>query len=282
MANKWVDSRPKNQRREWLQRGNRSFGLSRASGRRLAGLDRDCRGDEPKPESAALPPKNNCNRAVARRWWQLGADRNVLVFTQQLPGLERVLVDLTRRPVKRCLCIPTMQVVVLQPTLAVSLPVRHLRRLLRPPVPPPRDLGAFLRVNHWKDRSSLRPLRLFRDLPLPRRLGKPTRPSKPLAKAYYDFRADLMVRNDEGLTKTYNRFHDPDEDDPRHRQTPRPARRNGPGRPRCLWLERHPNRLSSFSLTTRSTRKSGASARSPTATAGPTTSGTTSLPASLN
>ena len=30
-------------------------------------------------------------------------------------------------------------------------------------------------------------------------------------KAYYDFRADLMVRNNEGLTKTYNRFHDPDE-----------------------------------------------------------------------
>jgi len=32
--------------------------------------------------------------------------------------------------------------------------------------------------------------------------------------AYYDFRADLMVRNDEGLTKTYNRFHDPDETSP--------------------------------------------------------------------
>jgi hypothetical protein len=30
-------------------------------------------------------------------------------------------------------------------------------------------------------------------------------------KAYYEFRADLMVRNDEGLTKTYNRFHDPDQ-----------------------------------------------------------------------
>lgn len=30
-------------------------------------------------------------------------------------------------------------------------------------------------------------------------------------KAYYEFRADLMVRNDEGLTKTYNRFHDPAE-----------------------------------------------------------------------
>jgi hypothetical protein len=33
-------------------------------------------------------------------------------------------------------------------------------------------------------------------------------------KAYYDFRAALMVRDNEGLTKTYNRFHDPNENDP--------------------------------------------------------------------
>ena len=33
-------------------------------------------------------------------------------------------------------------------------------------------------------------------------------------KAYYDFRADLMVRSDEGLTRTCNRFHDPHETDP--------------------------------------------------------------------
>jgi hypothetical protein len=31
--------------------------------------------------------------------------------------------------------------------------------------------------------------------------------------AYYEFRAALMVRNGEGLTKTYNRFHDPDDQD---------------------------------------------------------------------
>ena len=29
-------------------------------------------------------------------------------------------------------------------------------------------------------------------------------------RIYCEFRADLMVRNNEGLTKTYNRFHDPD------------------------------------------------------------------------
>ena len=32
--------------------------------------------------------------------------------------------------------------------------------------------------------------------------------------AYYDFRAALMIQHNEGLTKTYNRFHDPDERDP--------------------------------------------------------------------
>jgi len=30
-------------------------------------------------------------------------------------------------------------------------------------------------------------------------------------REYYDFRAALMVRNKQGLTKTYNRFHDPEE-----------------------------------------------------------------------
>ena len=52
--------------------------------------------------------------------------------------------------------------------------------------------------------------------------GRPSRPDgwpvthelDVVARAYYDFRAALMIRNDEGLTKTYNRFHDPDEDDP--------------------------------------------------------------------
>ena len=33
-------------------------------------------------------------------------------------------------------------------------------------------------------------------------------------REYYAYRAALMVRNDEGLTKTYNRFHDPEERSP--------------------------------------------------------------------
>jgi hypothetical protein len=35
-----------------------------------------------------------------------------------------------------------------------------------------------------------------------------------IGKTYYEYRAELMVRNNQGLTDTYNRFHDPDERDP--------------------------------------------------------------------
>ena len=35
-----------------------------------------------------------------------------------------------------------------------------------------------------------------------------------LGREYLSFRAALMVRNNEGLTKTYNRFHDPNETSP--------------------------------------------------------------------
>ena len=34
-------------------------------------------------------------------------------------------------------------------------------------------------------------------------------------KEYYEFRAALMIENNEGMTKTYNRFHDPDERSPK-------------------------------------------------------------------
>ena len=62
-------------------------------------------------------------------------------------------------------------------------------------------------------RSPLHPFRLLRDLSFPE--GWEDRPDiEAVGLAYYEFRAALMVRNNEGLTKTYNRFHDPDERNP--------------------------------------------------------------------
>ena len=61
-----------------------------------------------------------------------------------------------------------------------------------------------------EDRLVYTPTTCFENYPfLPDWQTSPT--LEAAGQAYYDFRAALMVRNDEGLTTTYNRFHDPHE-----------------------------------------------------------------------
>ena len=61
-----------------------------------------------------------------------------------------------------------------------------------------------------KDDLRYTPSKCFQTFPFP-----PGFEAHPLleaaGQAYYDYRGALMVRNNEGLTKTYNRFHDPGE-----------------------------------------------------------------------
>ena len=57
------------------------------------------------------------------------------------------------------------------------------------------------------------PSDVFQTFPFPHKwTADPT--LEAAGQGYYEFRADLMVLNNEGLTKTYNRFHDPGERDP--------------------------------------------------------------------
>jgi hypothetical protein len=64
-----------------------------------------------------------------------------------------------------------------------------------------------------EDRQGYRPSDCFETFPFPQ--GFETNPALEAAgRAYYEFRAALMIRNSQGLTKTYNRFHDPDERSP--------------------------------------------------------------------
>ena len=64
-----------------------------------------------------------------------------------------------------------------------------------------------------KDDLRYLPSDCFDTFPFPE--GFDTSPTlEKIGSIYYDFRVALMVRNKEGLTKTYNRFHDPDEISP--------------------------------------------------------------------
>ena len=77
----------------------------------------------------------------------------------------------------------------------------------------PHEIWARFFGSSMKDDLRYTPSDVFETFPFPP--GWTTAPALEVAgQAYHDFRADLMVMRDEGLTKTYNPFHDPHEHDP--------------------------------------------------------------------
>ena len=77
----------------------------------------------------------------------------------------------------------------------------------------PHEIWARFFGSSLEDRLRYTPSDCFETFPFPDNWE--SHPDLEAAgKAYYDFRAALMVRNGEGMTRTYNRFHDPDETDP--------------------------------------------------------------------
>lgn len=66
-------------------------------------------------------------------------------------------------------------------------------------------------ASSMKDDLRYTPSDCFETFPFPE-FFESRRDLETAGEQYYNFRADMMVRNNEGLTKTYNRFHDPNEE----------------------------------------------------------------------
>jgi hypothetical protein len=64
-----------------------------------------------------------------------------------------------------------------------------------------------------EDRLRYTPSDCFETFPCPLEFGE-NQTLERAGRKYYEFRADFMVRNNQGLTAIYNRFHDPEERDP--------------------------------------------------------------------
>ena len=78
----------------------------------------------------------------------------------------------------------------------------------------PHEIWARLLGSSLEDRLTYTPSDCFETFPFPKQWS--TRSDLEVAgRAYYEFRTAVMIENNEGLTKTYNRFHDPEERDPR-------------------------------------------------------------------
>lgn len=75
------------------------------------------------------------------------------------------------------------------------------------------EVWAFTFSSTMKDDLNYSPTDCFETFPFPENYETDAK-LQVAGKGYYDFRAALMVKNNEGLTKTYNRFHDPAETSP--------------------------------------------------------------------
>src|SRR5581483_7175533 len=74
----------------------------------------------------------------------------------------------------------------------------------------PHEIWARFFASSMKDDLRYTPSDCFETFPFPQAFE--TSPALEAAgQAYHDHRAALMVARNEGMTKTYNRFHDPDE-----------------------------------------------------------------------
>ena len=161
-----------------------------------------------RPARVALPQKNNWNRDVAHRWWQFGADRRNL--RAAVDGLDRVLV-ITQTSRTGAFCfLPTRIVYSHKLNIFPYASYATFAALQSEP----HDLWARFFGSTMKDDAVYTPSDCFETFPFPESWETHSA-LESAGNACYDFRAALMIENDEGMTKTYNRFHDPDERDPR-------------------------------------------------------------------
>jgi hypothetical protein len=170
----------------------------------------DCRKEWPDLmtiiEKKVRPEREVQNRkALRERWWQYAEKRPGLVAA--CAGLSRVLVN--------PLYGTHLSFVFLPPSMVFS----HKLNVI-----PLDSYAAFASLQNrvhevWarafsstlKDDLAYAPSDCFETFPFPERLAAEELESTGMA--YYDHRAALMARNGEGLTTTYNRFHNPDERD---------------------------------------------------------------------
>ena len=157
----------------------------------------------------AKPERDIQNRkALRERWWQ---------YAEKRPGLYSSLAGLRRVLAINCGATPHLALTFLTSRMvfANTLDIFPFQTYAAFGVlqSRPHEIWARFFGSSMKDDLRYTPSDCFETFPFLD--GWESRTTLEAAgQAYYEHRAALMVQNDEGMTKTYNRFHDPYEDDP--------------------------------------------------------------------
>ena len=151
-------------------------------------------------EANVKPERDRNNRETYRRnWWHFGEKRVELV--RAIAGLERVLL-VTRHQHHWTVGALAPTAVFAESMIVFPLPTQAAFAALQSR---PHEIWARFFGSTLGDGLRYTPSDCFETFPFPPNWQ--TDPTlETVGQTYYEFRAALMVRNDEGLTKTYNRF----------------------------------------------------------------------------
>ena len=162
-----------------------------------------------KPARAHLTG-NAIGRKRAKHWWQYGSAAKDLYAS--VAGRKRV--------VAQCRITSWLSFVFLDASYVFDvttniLPYKdsELESAFAVLQSRPHDIWARFFGSSMKDDLRYTPSDCFETFPFPENWATCSS-LEAAGKVYYDYRAALLVKNNEGLTKTYNRFHDPNESAP--------------------------------------------------------------------
>jgi hypothetical protein len=159
-------------------------------------------------EEKVKPARLNQNREIrARYWWRFGETTPALFKAIALG--DRVLVCSLHSQYLTFAFLPAN--CVLSHALAVfALKKFSVFATIQSSI---HEIWARFFGSSMKDDLRYTPSDCFETFPFPENWEtKPT--LEEIGKTYYEYRAALMIRNNQGLTETYNRFHNPDDRHP--------------------------------------------------------------------
>ncbi len=160
-----------------------------------------------KPARAHLTT-NAIGRKRAQFWWRYGSTADELYST--IKGLERVLA-ISRVGQQAAFTFLAAGIVYSEQLIVFPFDTNAAFCALQSR---PHEIWARFFGSSMKDDLRYTPSDCFETFPFPENWETHS-DLEAVGEAYYEYRGALMIENDEGMTKTYNRFHDPEERDPR-------------------------------------------------------------------
>lgn len=158
-------------------------------------------------EEKVKPGRLKQNREIrSRYWWRFGETTPALF--RAIESLDRILVISRVGQHGAFTFLPAGS--VYSESLVVFIIATHSTFcILQSTI---HEIWARFFGSSLEDRLRYTPSDCFETFPFPEN-WETNSELESIGQEYYDFRAALMIRNNQGLTASYNRFHDPEEDD---------------------------------------------------------------------